>query len=209
MNTVAAFDFDGTLTTRDCVVPFLESLVGRSRLALGIVKRPGAAAAAALHRDRDRFKAMAVRTAYSGRDASTIAQLGCAFAEVIHAGWLRADTPARLEWHQQQGHRVVLVSASLGAYLHPLGAMLGVDGVLCTEADLGADGRFTGELAGPNCRGAEKVRRLRQWLTAMNLEDAELWAYGDSAGDRELLAVARHPLLVKDRQVSAVPEVVR
>lgn len=207
MTTVAAFDVDGTLTTRDCVVPFLQLLAGRTRLIAGIVAHPIALAGAVARRDRDRFKALGVRAAFAGRESGAVEQIGVRFAETVRGTYLRADTPRRLEWHQQQGHLVVLVSASLGSYLHPLGKMLGVDGVLCTEVAVGSDGRFTGTLDGRNCRGPEKEVRLRQWLADKNLSDAELWAYGDSAGDRELLSIAHHQMLVKDRQVSAVPEI--
>ncbi len=206
MTTVAAFDVDGTLTTRDCVVPFLELLVGRARLVAAIVGRPVASTAALVTRDRDRFKAIAVRAAYAERDADSVAALGVSFAEHVHSHLLRVDTPKRLEWHRQQGHRVVLVSASLGSYLHPLGALFGVDAVLCTEVVVDDGGRYTGELVGANCRGPEKLRRLNTWLAQMNIENVDLWAYGDSNGDRELLGAARHPFLVKNSQVSEVPE---
>ncbi|MCU1390542.1 MAG: Phosphoserine phosphatase, partial [Ilumatobacteraceae bacterium] len=63
----------------------------------------------------------------------------------------------------------------------------------------------TGRMAGDNCRGPEKVRRLRAWLADHQLTDAELWAYGDSNGDRELLAAAAHALMVKGVRVTAVP----
>jgi phosphoserine phosphatase len=39
----------------------------------------------------------------------------------------------------------------------------------------------------------------------MELGDAELWAYGDSRGDRELLSAADHQLFVKNLTVSADP----
>ncbi len=209
MNVVAAFDFDGTLTTRDCVVPFLEALAGRSRLVFGIVGRPVASMSALVRRDRDRLKAIAVHAAYAGRDVESVTRLGITFAEMIHARWLRTDTPRRLEWHRQQGHRVVLVSASMGTYLHPLGTMLGVDDVLCTEVLVGADQRFSGEIDGTNCRGPEKVRRLSAWLASMNLDDAEVWAYGDSVGDHDMLASSSRPLLVKGVVVPEIPEVSR
>jgi len=203
---VAAFDVDGTLTTHDSMVPFLEKLAGRARLLAGLVRQPVAVASAAVHFDRDRFKEVVVRTAYRGRDVASVEQLGAAYAVSINDTLLRPDTYKRLAWHQRQGHRVVLVSASLGAYLHPLGARLGVDAVLCTEAAVGDDGRYTGELIGENCRGPEKERRLRTWLLDNNLEHAELWAYGDSRGDRELLLAAHHRVNVKDRQVAETPE---
>jgi len=202
---VAAFDVDGTLTTRDCVVPFLQRMAGRARLVTRIAVRPAALTSAAIRRDRDRLKAVAMRAAFAGRAASTVEALGATFAEHVHRSWLRPDTPRRLAWHQSEGHRIVLVSASLGAYLRPFGALLGVDDVLCTEAVVGPDGRYTGAMVGANCRGAEKVRRLRTWMVEQGLDDATLWAYGDSAGDRELLAAADQAFLVKDLVVTAVP----
>lgn len=138
-----------------------------------------------------------------GLVATAIDEAGARHAARIFSGWLRPDTVKRLEWHREQGHRVVLVSASLTPYLVPLGTRLGVDAVLCTQLEVGADGRLTGRLDGPNCRGAEKVTRLETWLTESGLGGAELWAYGDSAGDRELLARADHAQLVGSQPIPA------
>lgn len=203
---VVAFDVDGTLTVDDSMVPFLERLAGRVRLGGRVLRQPAALLGAVARRDRDRFKAVAVRAAYAGREAATVEAMGVAYATVIRDGKLRPDTLARLRWHQREGHTVVFVSASLGAYLHPLASMLGVDAVMCSDAVVGPDGRYTGEMTGANCRGPEKERRLREWLRTNDLDDAVLWAYGDSAGDRELLLAAHHPHLVKGRTISEIPE---
>jgi phosphoserine phosphatase len=50
-------------------------------------------------------------------------------------------------------------------------------------------------------RGAEKVRRLDEWLgaTAPGAGPAFVWAYGDSSGDRELLARADQGIRVGGR----------
>jgi phosphatidylglycerophosphatase C len=69
----------------------------------------------------------------------------------------------------------------------------------------GRNGRLTGRLVGANCRGAEKARRTREWLRANGLAGAELWAYGDSSGDDELLALADHPLRVDGIRVDPEP----
>ncbi len=204
-STVAAFDVDGTLSVRDCMIPFLTLLAGRRRLLAGCLRQPKALVSSVIHRDRDRFKAVIVRAAYRGRRRVDVEKLGSTFAATIEAALLRADTPKRLAWHQRHGHRVVLVSASLGAYLHPLGERLGVDGVLCTEAVVETNDRYTGDLIGLNCRGAEKERRLRVWMADHGLADAELWAYGDSSGDRELLVAADHGANVKGRQIPEAP----
>ncbi len=198
---VAAFDVDGTLTTRDCVVPFLRRTVGTGRLAMAVGRRPLRLLGAVARGDRDRIKELAVG-ALAGRPSSWIDAEGERFAGEIEDAWLRPDAVARLAWHRRQGHQTVLVSASLDAYLRPLGVRLGVDEVLCTTLEVGGDGRLTGGLVGRNCRGPEKVDRLTSWLDG---RDVELWAYGDSAGDRELLARAERPHLLRDVVLDAVP----
>ena len=197
---VVAFDVDGTLTRRDCVVPFLWRL-GATRLVLGLARRAPSVITAAARRDRDRLKSIATAVAFGGRSVASVEPVASAFGTEIER-WLRDDTSARLTWHRQQGHTVVLVSASYQLYLDVLGRALGVDAVLATQL-ASESGTYTGALAGENCRGAEKLRRLDAWLDEWMLgrEDIEggrrgvvLWAYGDSAGDRELLGAADHPV---------------
>jgi phosphatidylglycerophosphatase C len=201
---VAAFDVDGTLTVRDCVGPFLVRVGGRGGVVTAFARKPLASAGAALRLDRDRLKEVVVGGVLRGRAVAQVEALGEQFAERVAKGWLRADTVARLRWHQRMGHRTVLVSASLSPYLRPLGRRLGVDEVLCAEPLRDGD-HFADGLDGANCRAAEKVRRLDAWLQLTGLTESTVWAYGDSAGDDELLARADHALFVKHATVSAVP----
>ena len=200
---VAAFDVDGTLTTGDCVTPFLRRAAGR-RLWTTLLRHPLALGAAAARRDRDRLKELAC-SALRGIESTEIEHLGEVFAREVGAGRLRDDTVARLRRHRELGHTVILASASLDPYLVPLGRSLGVDAVVCTVLERGRDGRLTGRLVGANCRGAEKARRVRGWLREHDLADAELWAYGDSSGDDELLALADRPLRVDGIRVDPEP----
>ncbi len=207
---IAAFDVDGTLTTGDCVVPFLRLVAGTAGLAGGLGRRAAASTAALARRDRDALKAIAARAVFAGRPIAQIEGLGRTFAARVAARGLREDAVARLRWHQRQGHQVVLVSASFGAYLRPLAEHLSAGAtpvaVLATELET-RDGLATGELVDGNCRGPEKRRRLERWLDdSLGGRDAvELWAYGDSPGDRELLAAADHPVLVGSR-LAPTPE---
>lgn len=200
---VAVFDVDGTLTSRDCVTPFLFRTV-RLRAALALVRNPGDVLGAVAHRDRDRLKEV-VCTAFTGMDASALDAAGETFAREIERRWLRDDTVTRLRRHRELGHRVVLASASLEPYLVPFGRNLGVEGVVCTRLERNEQGLLTGRLVGANCRGPEKSRRLEVWLTDNGLADATLWAYGDSAGDDELLARADHPVRVGKTRLDSEP----
>ena len=196
--TVAAFDVDETLTVRDCVVPFMRSVAGVGRLIKVTLSDIGTTIQSVRRRDRDFLKAKFVAGVFSGRDAREIEALGIDFASKVADGWLRGDVASRMRWHQEQGHVVILVSASLGAYLHPLGDLLEVDAVLCTELEE-KDGLLTGKLVGQNCRGKEKASRVQKWCqdSGIAIEDL-VYAYGDSSGDTELLELFSEPTWVND-----------
>ena len=188
---VAAFDFDGTLTKRDSLLPFLASVRGTATVGLAMARLSPQLGRMALGRgDRDSTKEQLVTRLLAGFPADELHAAGIRYADHL-ATRLRPDVVARLDWHRDSGHELVLISASPTVYLAPLGAQLGFTTVLATRLDIGPDGRLTGRLDGGNCRGPEKVTRLRAWLR--DRTPTEVWAYGDSAGDDELLAFADHP----------------
>jgi len=145
---------------------------------------------------RDAAKVALVQHTLTGYDAARVSAVAAEFADDVVARHLRPDVVERVAWHRNQGHELVIVSASFTSYLDPIAARLGFAAVLATELAVGDDGRLTGELVRPNVRGAEKVRRLDEWLGA---GPAFVWAYGDSSGDRDLLARADHGVTVGRR----------
>jgi phosphatidylglycerophosphatase C len=188
---VAAFDFDGTLTRRDTLLPYLQRGLGwPSFVRALLLSSPWLAAFALRLMSNHRAKARLLKVALGGRSEEDIARWTADFVHhYLPAQW-QPEMLARLSRHRQLGHCCVIVSASPGIYLHEVGRVLGVDAVLCTE--LGTrDGALTGELATPNCHGQEKVRRLQEWLAGCGPPRAlVLHAYGDSSGDVPLLNLA-------------------
>ncbi len=198
VTVVAAFDFDGTLSTRDNLVPFLRRLVGTRRLAGAILRTaPRLVAAGLADGRRDVAKAALLRCLLAGVDPDTLSGCAESFASEVVAHHLRPEALERVEWHRRQGHALVIVSASLADYLRPVGERLGFDAVLATELERGGDARLTGALAGANVRRVEKARRLDAWLDG---RPAFVWAYGDSRGDRELFERADRPVRVGGRR---------
>ena len=190
--SVAAFDVDGTITRRDCVVPFLRRVAGTATLGRRLVAQTPTVSALAWRRDRDGLKAAAAAAAFTGQPIDRIQEIADDFARSVHSSGLRDDIVALLDDHRERGDTVVLVSASFELYLRPLAELLGADDVLAARLEVDPDGLLTGKLAGANCRGPEKVVRLHAWLDehAGGRTGAHVTAYGDSAGDRELLADA-------------------
>ena len=103
---------------------------------------------------------------------------------------LRPEAMARLAWHRERGDRIVVVSASLDAYLAPWCRAHGLE-LICSELE-SREGVLTGNYRGGDCAGAAKAARVRANL---RLEDyACVHAYGDTVEDRELLALAHRPV---------------
>ena len=201
--TVAAFDFDGTLVPGDSLLPFVWRAAGPRRFLHAAARNGGRVALATIARigSRDEAKAAFVSTALRGLPSSELVGAGVEFSHRLEAKVHPAGLD-RIRWHRERGHELVLVSASLLVYLEPLADRLGFDAVLATGLEVGQDGLLTGGLDGANVRGPEKVVRLRRWLDDC---PCELWAYGDSHGDRELLAEADHGHRIRRGRFGDVP----
>ena len=190
---VAAFDFDGTITRKDTLVPFLRHVAGLPRFTAAFLT--GLPALATGDR-REAYKAAVLRRVLAGHPAEDLRATAARYGEALPEQF-RPEMVERIRWHQGEGHEVVIVSASLRAYLDPVVEHLGLDGVVAVELEVDDDGRLTGAMVGPNCRGAQKVVRLTEWLGGDTPE--RLRAYGNSSGDRELLAAAHEPTWVGRR----------
>ena len=196
LRRIAAFDFDGTLSRRDTLVPFLAKASGRRRFAqvCGRLGLAGARRSVDL-RDRDDVKEQLLRELFVGRDEEELRHLGARYARDLLSDQLRPDVLSRLEDHRRAGHEVLFVSASLVYYLEPLAELLGVPCGPRRRAGPagGPPDRRAGTTQRP--RRAEGGQRLREWLGAPDsgpLEGTRLWGYGNSSGDHALLEMSDH-----------------
>lgn len=189
---VAAFDFDGTVTYRDTLLSFLLHHSGAIKTAGGLTALlPYLAKDLLFGAGRQQMKEHILSHFFQGSCFEKLRESGEKFAERVV---VRPSAVRRLEWHKNRGHRCILISASIDLYLEPWRRKMGFDDLLCSKVEVDARGKMTGRLKGSNCRGAEKVRRLQK-LLALERSHYTLYAYGDSAGDRELLAFADYPFM--------------
>jgi phosphatidylglycerophosphatase C len=184
---VVAFDFDGTLTTRDSYTAFLKWRAGPRRYAQGMVRLIPAALAYLVHRNRGRIKAAATREFLRGVPRQVLETDARAFAEQFSRSLLRPDATAA--WKRWRGEhvRLVIVTASPEMIVAPFARGLGADVLIGTELAFDGQDRVTGAFATPNCRGPEKVVRLK---AAFGSQMELRAAYGDTGGDKEMLAMA-------------------
>ncbi len=184
---VVAFDFDGTLTYGESFFRFLWFATPAWRFVWSaLCSLPVLLRYALKQVSNEQAKEQVVACFLAGQSAQYIQTKAEAFARDVIPRNLRPQAVARLHGHLKQGHVCVLVSATLAVYLRPWAYEMGFDTVLATELEVDAGGRYTGKLATPNCYGEEKAARLRQHYQL----DSILAAYGDTQGDREMLALA-------------------
>jgi phosphatidylglycerophosphatase C len=189
---LVTFDFDGTLTCKDSFLAFLAWRQGTLRYAMGLARLGAPLIAYASDRDRTRLKAQLVRTFLEGVARETLAEEAARFAAQCSRRLLRADAVRCWKAWQERGARLVIVTASPDIVVAPFARGLGAETLIATRLHFDADGRASGGLDGPNCRGPEKVNRLREAFGAQVRLDA---AYGDSDGDKEMLAMSEEPAM--------------
>lgn len=183
---LAAFDFDGTLTVRDSFNAFLRWRAGALGYLAGMARLGPAALAWMGDRDLTRFKAAMVRVFLTGVRRAELEAQAEAFAERAAPRLFRPDALETWRRLRDEGARLVIVTASPETVVAPFARRLGADGLIGTRLAFDAEDRVAG-LAGLNCRGPEKVVRLK---AAFGDRVRLIAAYGDTAGDRELLALA-------------------
>ena len=187
---LVAFDFDGTLTWKDSFLAFLAWRAGPQRYARGLLRLAPAGLRYLTDGDRARIKAAVVAEYLKGLARAELEAEAQRFAAERARALFRPDAVRAWRRWQAEGARLVIVTASPELIVAPFGRGLGAERVLGTQLAFDDKDRLTGALAGPNCRGAEKVRRLKEAFG----EDVRLEAaYGDSDGDLEMLTLTGDP----------------
>jgi phosphatidylglycerophosphatase C len=185
---LSVFDFDGTLTRHDSFVPFLRFAFGRRAFSRRMLRLAVPSLRFLTRRlSRDELKAQLISTFLTGVEKEWVQQKAEAFSQVI---WTRLMRPAGLRsvaTEVESGAVVTLCSASPALVLQPFADRLGIK-LIGTELEV-IDGLLTGQITGNNCRCENKVLRLEAVYGP--LSQYRLRAWGDTRGDRELLAAAQ------------------
>ncbi|GEP64328.1 hydrolase [Clostridium beijerinckii] len=100
---------------------------------------------------------------------------------------------SKLNFHKDQGCHILLVSASPEMYLHYFLKNSSIDTIIGTKLKM-LDGKCTNKIHGKNCKGIEKVHRIKQYLNENNLEiDFDnSFAYSDSLSDKPMLSLVKN-----------------
>lgn len=184
---LAIFDFDGTITRRDGFIPFMFFTHGVLKTVLKtVLLSPILFLYIIKVLPNWKAKEIVFASFYKGWPEGKFNQLASQYALKHLSSIVKASATQRLQWHQEKGHKIVIVSASFENYLGVWCQKEGFD-CIATKIEI-KNQKLTGKFASPNCYGEEKIRRIRE---KYDLNDFEfIYAYGDSQADKSLMKIA-------------------
>ena len=183
------FDFDGTLTTKDTLMVFIRYYAGLPKMILGFLVLSPVLIAYKLRLMNNQTAKELVMKFFFGKSLHAEFQESCdAFARTIIPGLIREKALETIHHYKEDNAEIAVVSASPENWVAP---WCKEQSIVCLSTRMQiADSRITGMIDGNNCYGSEKVRRIKEVFDLSAYD--EIIAYGDTSGDREMLAVAHH-----------------
>jgi len=184
---IAFFDFDGTITTDDSLLKFIRFVVGDMKFLAGLALLSPMLILYKLKLIPNyRAKQMMLSYFFKGMRAEHFLEIANEYSLSHIQKILRPKAMEKIQWHHDNGDRVVVVSASLECWLRPWCDQNALE-LIGTRLEIKED-KVTGNLLSKNCYGIEKANRIYQNYTLDNYE--MIYAYGDSRGDKEMLELA-------------------
>ena len=192
--SIAVFDFDHTLVHKDSLFHFSLFCFGVNKMLKAmfflfpvlLLNRMGFTSS-------DKAKTEFMSFFFKGMKETEFREKCVAYSFEIEK-ILRKEALEKLNWHKNQGHHISIVSASVEDWIKPWALQNGVDTVISTKIEI-RNGKVTGELSTPNCKGGEKVKRFLEQFPKR--KEYALYAYGDSEGDKEMLRISDYPFYKK------------
>ena len=188
---IYCFDFDGTLTTSDTLLEFIKYAKGTSRFLMVFLMYSPLLLLMKLHLYPNwKAKQRIFAHLFAGMRIEKFDALCHDFAEESQH-LLRPKGITLVHEALVAGAQVFIVSASIDNWVRPFFDIRNLKGVqvLGTQIEV-EDGKLTGNFKSNNCYGKEKVHRIAEALKSFERSEYEIEAFGDSRGDKEMLAFA-------------------
>jgi phosphatidylglycerophosphatase C len=184
---IAFFDFDGTITNRDSFLEFIKFQKGKTAFYIGFLRFLPWLAALKLRLKANEVVKQKILVYFFEGMPLTAFQASCdSFGEKIIPKMIRPGALAEIGRLKNLQFDLVVVSASPANWIKSWTDSQGL-GLIATRLEI-KDGLVTGRIEGKNCHGEEKVLRIRQDWDLFEFQ--EVYAYGDTPGDKPMLSLA-------------------
>jgi phosphatidylglycerophosphatase C len=187
MKKIAFFDFDGTITTKDTMLEVIKFQKGKTAFYVGFfVNIPVFAALKLKIISKQAAKEKLLKYFFKGTSLSSFQSKCNVFANNNLHKLIRPGALAEIKKLQSQGFETAVVSASAENWIKKWSDGVGTQLIATQLEDV--DKRLTGKLKGLNCNGEEKVTRIKSLYDLSQYD--EIYCYGDTSGDKPMLALA-------------------
>ncbi len=187
---IAFFDFDGTITTKDTLLEFIRFYKGSLLFYVGfIIYSPFIVAYKIKLIPNFVAKQKVLSFFFKGEDLNLFQQKCNEFANSRLPALIRPKALQEIARLKAANVPIVIVSASAENWIRRW-ADKNELGLIGTRLAI-VNNKITGSFDGKNCYGDEKVCRIEQQFQLKNY--SEIFAYGDSSGDKAMLAIATVP----------------
>lgn len=184
---IAFFDFDGTITEKDTMLEIFRFHAGTWKFWFGfLINSPFLVAFKLKLISNQTAKEQVLRYFFGKMSTATFQQYCNDFASEAIPTLIRKKAAEEISQLKASGAAIVIVSASPENWLQPWCEKQQLS-LLATRLEVKKD-RITGRIAGANCHGEEKVRRIREAYDLSQYD--EIYCYGDTKGDKPMLSLA-------------------
>ncbi|MCY6483639.1 HAD-IB family hydrolase [Clostridium aestuarii] len=202
MEKLAIFDVDYTLTKRETLIELYLFMMKKNPKLIKYIPRSLKTVFFYLFKIYDAKKAKECFAKFLvGINQKKMKELVKEFYEKRLSAILYKDAIDTIKKLKDEGCKIFLISASPEIYLKELYNIKEVDRIIGTRLKC-KNGIYTNAIEGENCKGEEKVVRLKEVLKEENIEvDFEnSYMFSDSLSDLPLFELVGNPYLINYRK---------
>ena len=184
---IAFFDFDGTITTKDTLLEIIKFQKGKTSFYFGFILHAPWLIAYKLNWLSNNLAKQKILTYFFAGMAEEAFQEKCdLFAEKIIPGIVRPGALTEINVLRSRNFEIVVVSASAANWIRKWSESNSLK-LIATKMEV-KNGLITGKIEGENNHGVQKALKIHE-LWNLN-EYEEIYAYGDSSGDKPMMDLA-------------------
>ena len=208
---LAIFDVDYTLTKRETLVEFYFFMIKKNPKFIKYLPKSIFSSIFYVFKIYDASKAKKTFIRFiDGIEENEMKKIVKEFYETRLSKILYKDAIDTIKKMKIQGYKIYLISASAEFYLNEFYNIKEVDKVIGTRF-IKENGLHRNKISGENCKGEEKVKRLKEVLKTENIEiDFEnSYMFSDSLSDLPLFNLVGHPYLINFKKTHDKIEILK
>ncbi|MPQ32583.1 HAD-IB family hydrolase [Clostridium estertheticum] len=208
---LAIFDVDYTITKRETLVEFYIFMLKRNPKYIKYLPKSIFSSLFYVFKIYDASKTKKTFIRFiDGIEENDMKKIVKEFYEKCLSKILYKDAIDTIKKMKKQGYKIYLISASAEFYLSELYNIKEVDKVIGTRF-VKENGLHRNQILGENCKGEEKVKRLKEVLLKENIDVdfKNSCMFSDSLSDLPLFNLVGHPYLINYKKTHDKIEILR